>query len=1397
MTFRIVPILVLFFGFFVDSSAEYTRLSRSLWWEPYHYDAGTSALFHLDAKGKKEEAVDFDALDDEPDLNAIDSDVSLSPNKAGNLNSAANAVPSGQGANLVGKAAYVVQGRFGGGLKLDGGLLFCKSQEKSGWRGTEFWIRLAAYPEKKAVLLEHAAAPRRAAGAYDSQEWNASLAPLSILVLKDGTLACESPKAGKRAGVFESFDAQLPLDKWAHVSVTVTHIWPHGSAVYLDVNGESKGKLALEGELTGHITLHSEACTIGNAPSGVEGLRATIDEVRLSTVFRSYYKFDLNWPQPDRKVEVTNRQPWFRDENDLLFHLDFNGTCKPVKCAPDTNYPDMAITNNDIEFNPSKVAATYPTGIEGRGLMLGDGSLRPAFSAKGNILPARGTIAFWMQPIDWDNFTRDYRLDSIHPTAFGLLQLDSRTVEGSNEAVYRQIGPLLQYSANMHLPEDVTNPPVFQPGNWAHVTATWEGTDVSYYINGLRRNPEGAVVAAMEIRSAGDPYPYKKANPRWWIESEPVILRFRENLYWEQRGTPMPKTIIDDFRIYRRPLAPSEIANLVRLFDPREKVEPLPQADMHLYTNGVSGTANADLIPLIDSYKEVTAGRLTVKKSGDPTNVGQAEASFGEQRQGKVEVKTPPLDFGNYDILAELLNADGKILATVKDSFTRKPPPWWQNKAGVSDKPLPEWDSVTIEGNIAKVSLRQIYLSGSGLPDKVVSVGEDILAAPVALNIRSAGKTLSLKPEKESIDIVRHIPARCDWQGSLSSDLLTVKTNAYIEFDGMMWFDVTLKPKGQKARIDMVELRIPYRKEAANLTHWWSGHRNFRDPQAVHIGALPESEGVIFRSNDSNRIKLLDEMRGSFIPYVMVTGDHRGMAWFAENDQGWTQSREKPALFIEHNGDTVTLVLNIVSESIEIPEERTFSFGLHPTPVRKLDPLWRESPVYSNVFPDTFCGNNLKGRKGPTSFYLYPEDDWDAVNQRINGEGLTKGAAGLRGLYKGQMDGLKSRGITNPPPQSLTVPGLYWDMQWNAIPALEHTREWSETWAPDYQYYTPEFINFASWAWNEWIGKTDKFVQGAYIDNCWGAPLTKAGGPVTYTLPDGHTQPGFQFRGYRERFKRMRQISHDNGVFPHLTSHTTHTLLIPYHSFFDLILDGEDFYSSPPAQHDFIDHWPLDRMRFMHNAKWGLVTTWLGWHGNSLKKDKWPAWTFRQSRAYDGHMAQHDIMWGFDPELINEFGLKQPDTEFIPYWEPESPVQSSSKNVKVTIWKRPKKCLILLVNVGPGREEATATLSLSRLGFDPEKTAIRDVDPTLLTYFKEDITSDATPDAPKISAKLDAAADLGFEDTPEKELEETPDKLPLEERRLKDPDGKWEWKDSKLRCPVRRHDYRLFEMLVK
>ena len=1380
---------------------EYLRVSRSLWWEPYSYDAGTCALFHLDEKGKAEKQIDFDSESKDGGADLLDAAEdfgAVAPGTAdgrGSGKTASNAVPGGQVAQLMGDCEFVEAGRFGGGFRLNGGdgKLYCKGlQAKDGCRSVEFWLRLEEYPETEAVLVQHAPPPRRGPGGYQASEWNQSLTPLSLVLKQDGSL--ELAWFDKRQPIPS---ARVPGKRWVHVAFCVTDVWPHGSAVYVYLDGKLGSKVAFDRTQANRIAYHSEACLLGNEASGGKGLKGLIDEVRVSRTFRSYYPHELDWVQVDGETEAAYEQPYFRDGEDLLFHLDFNGTLKPVRCAEGTDYPSDAITQNDIEFNPLKVAATFPVGVEGRGLMLGRGGLRPAFGAKGNILPEQGTIAFWMLPVDWDNFTRDSRFDAINPTAFGLFQLDCTTVPGSHEAIYRKVGPLMQFTVDIHLPEDVSNPTPLQPGVWTHVAAIWKGGDISYYVNGAPRNPEGALAAALEIRTAGDPYPYKKANPRWWTESKPVTLRFRENRYrddkyWKELGAPKPRTVIDDFRIYRRPLAPSEIANLVRLYDARQEVEPLPEADMQLYSNGVSGVVRANLIPLTKSYNEVTAGRLTVRKPGGPAPVGQAETEFGEQRQGTVEIRTPPLEFAAYEVLAELLDAKGNVLATVRDSFTRKPPPWWGNKLGVSDKPLPEWDPVTIEGNVAKVSLRQIRLNGSGLPESVVSAGEEVLAGPVHLDLRSDGRAVSLRPEKGAVEVIQHTPARYDWQGSLSSDGLSVNTRAYLEFDGMMWFDVTLKPAGEKAGIDALELRIPYRQDAADLVHWWSGRRNFRDPKRVHIGALPEGEGVLFRSNDASTVSLLDEMRGSFIPYVMLTGDRRGMAWFAENDRGWTQSRETPAISITRKGETVTLILRVISKRVELSAERTFSFGLHPIPVRKLDPLWRQYPVYSNVFPDSFCGNGLKGRKGPTSFYLYPEDDWDAVKRRINGEGLTKGAAGLKGLYRGQMASLESQGITDPPPQSLTVPGLYWDMQWNGMPRLEHTREWSETWAPDYQYYTPEFIDFVAWAWNDWIEKTDKFVRGAYMDDCWGSPLTKPGGPVTYDLPDGHTQPGFQFRGYRERFKRMRQICHDHGIWPHLTSHTTHTLLIPYHSFFDLILDGEDKYSSPPAQHDFIDHWPLDRMRFMHNAKWGLVTTWLGWHGNSLRKEKWPSWTFRQSRAYVAHMAQHDILWGFDPAVVERFGLKEPGTEFIPYWQSDGPVKVSDGNVKPTVWKRAGKCLLLLANVGEKRAEVDVRLHLERLGLSPGKVSIRDADPSLLTYFREDITADPTPDAPKATAKLDDVEDLGFEEDPTKELEQTPDKLPLEERRAQDPDGKLELAEGVLKCPVRRHDYRLF-----
>ncbi len=1348
---------------------EYPRLSRSLFWQPYASDAATLALFHLDELAPQTAMPDFDALETPaaPALGGLDLGIGAAPARgAADSRTTANAVPMGRTAALLGDGALIAEGYAGGGLRVSGaGALAVQGVESTvPFRTLEFWVRPDALPDAPRVLAELGPAARGS--------W------ARLMLNPDGALAVAWMGAAPAAWP----GARLQAGVWTHLAFGISGDWPTGDTLRLHLNGQPLPPVPITKADATTATRQPGSAWIGADRDGRNGISGALDIVRLSRTLRAYYPYE---PLPASPAAETPAEADFlRDPADLLFHLGFHGSTVPLQAAPKTTV-DVRRAAAELENNPAARDRIFPEGMGGRGLMLGDGGLRPQYSAAGNILPQHGTIAFWMQPVDWDNFTRDNRFDAINPTTFGLFQLDCTTVPGSHEAIFRKVGPLLQFTVNLHLPEDAGEPPPLHPGVWNHLAASWVGKEFTYFLNGRRINPDGAFEAALEIRTAGDPYPYKNASARWWAESEPVTLRFRENTYWEQRGVPMPRTVLDDFRIYRRPLSPSEIANLAALRDPRRVCQPLPAADMEMHWNGVSGRIRATVTPLGKDYEAVDAVAVSVVRAGGGEPVGASLFKLDDLKQGRGTVETPPLAFDTYTVVAELQDAAGGVRGRVEESFTRTPPPWWQNRAGLSERVMPPWTPVVASGDTLAVWGRTIRFGGDGLPQQILSQGQNLLAAPIRLDARRGAAPLPLTPA--AAPHLRTVGETCgEARGELRGPDFAVTVAARLEFDGMLWFEVTLTPDaGAAPSLDRLTLLLPRTAASARTIHWWSGQRNFRDPKVVHIGDLPAGDGELFRSDAGDTVRLVESQRGSFIPYLLLTGDERGLAWFAENDSGWTQTAGTPAVSVSREADTVILALNVIAERITLDAPRRFAFGLHPTPVRPTDPLWRKYPVYSNVFPDTFSGNNLKGRKGPTAFYLYPEDDWESVKRRIDGEGLTKGAAGIKGHYLSQLKRLADAGIPAPPPQTLTVPGLYWDMQWNGIPPqLGHTREWAEAWAPDYQYYTPAFIDFCSWAWNDWIAKTDKFVQGAYIDDCWGAPLTKAGGPTTHTLPDGHVQPGFQFLGPRERFKRMRQISLDHGLTPHLTAHTTHTYFIPYHSFFDLILDGEDHYSEPPHQSDFLDHWSPARLRFMNGTKWGLVTTWLGWTGNSTPTGKYPAWTFRQTRAYRAGLALHDILWAFDDQTLDAFGLREPDTAFLAYWREPAAARHSHPDLKVAAWKRAGRALLLLVNLGDARIEAEVTPDAAALGFAPGMTLrLLDRDPDLLTYFDEDVTTVGKP-----ALDADPAAEAALN------LERDPKTIPLAERRAADPDGRFEWKNGVLRCPVRRHDYRLFEI---
>lgn len=1363
-TRRAAAILGLLLAGAVRLPAAYPILSRALFWEPYAFDEATVALYHLDERAATPATEDLDVL-------ALTGDQALIKDDATSSTGVRNENPVGAAGALRGDATLAGEGRFGGGLHFGGGdgMLVAGDAGRIDDRTLEFWLKLDELPAREATLA-----------CFYTKNPKVGTQPVRLVVRPDGAL-----QVVWRGAAMPVADFKCAAGQWVHLALSWGLAWPRSNTVRLSVNGRNVWQHQSKDSIGPECALGS--FLIGNDPAGKEGFKGTVDEIRFSKSFRELLANELTWPQPDRKIADTPGQPFFRDAADLLFRAGFNKDLKADRCAPNTQSPDYIVSKADESLTPAKVRLMFPSGVEGAALMIGEESLSPVYKGEGNLNPARGSLAFWLQPLNWDNHTRDNRYDAVPPTTFGLFQIDGEYMEGSYDRNFRRTGPLVEFNIVLHMDEGVDNPVDFEPGRWTHIVMTWEGTAFTYYVNGRRRDPGGSWTLQLPIYPGHDPR--QPPQPDWWLNAKPQAIRFGTRTYWDQLKQPAPRSAIDDFRVYRRALAPSEIANLARFYDPREAPAPLPAMDMAMTYNGVSGRVIVDTVPLMAAYTNAVEAAVQLTRAGAASPVGTGVIKLDERKQGRVEVQTPPLDFATYRVQADIRDAAGRSLGNAEQSFTRTAPPWWQNRLGVSDKVMPDWPALQVAGNVIQVAERQITLGPSGLPERIVAVGEDVLAGPVTLEAASEGKPLPLAAAGKA-DVKASSQVRADARGHLAGGGLDIGIESYTEFDGMMWFTVEVSGA---AVLDSLTLRVPLKPDSAELMHWWSGsERGFRDPKVVHIGALPTTPGVLFRSNDTNVLAKASTMRGSFIPYLLLTGNRRGLAWFAENDRGWTQSDETPAVSVERSEKAVTLVLRLVTAPLKIDTPRRIAFGLQPTPVKSLDKLWRQYPGYSNVYSDTFCGNNLKGRDGPATFSLYPEDSWEAVKRRIDGEGLGAGAAGMKGLHLGRLAALAKAGVTNPPPQTLTVPGLYWDMQWNGIPpSLTHTREWAETWALDYQYYTPEFVDFCSWAWNDWIEKTDKFVQGAYIDDCWGARSAKAGGPTAYTLPDGHVQPGFQFLGPRERFKRMRQISWAQGVWPHITAHTTHTFFVPYHAFFDLILDGEDFYSTPAGQTDFIDHWPLDRMRFMNSAKWGLVTTWLGWCGNSLKTDNWPAWTFRQQRAYTANLALHDIAWGFDAKVKTDFGFGEPDTVFVPYWDSHGLATPERADVKVCAWQRPGKCLVMLVNVSSNRQEVAVKLDRQAMGFGAGSAAtlkLTDADPQLLTYFPEDVTTLVAPTAPDYDEKM-KAPNVSVESLT---LEEKAVDLPTAERRAKDPDGVFAWKDGTLTCPVRRHDFRLF-----
>ena len=1306
------------------------EVRRSVFWEPYEQDAQTTGLFHFD--GEQPASADKILNLDEPDggPGRLLEEPGATTGIAAGERTVANAAPMGPTLSLRGACAEAAAvGRFGGGLRLHGRDGMALGTLPGGPRTVEFWVRPEALPAEAATLVAVSSG-------------GGVLTEIAVRLQRDGALVVKWAGAARTVP-----GAALKVGQWTHLALA----WDGAKQAEFRLDGQA---MAFPKPLPVAGTEKLTQFALGNGFDGKSGFRGVVDELRVSRELRAFYPWGLHWVDRTGTLDRPEGQPFFRDPRDLLLRLDFDRTLKPTVAPAGMAFAELGPEELGDRLAPERWKRHFTDGVRRESVRLRRGGLEVKYEGTGFALPERGTVAFWVRPLNWNDEVRWNPFAGWpmkHVPLFHMLQ-----GEKSVKAVLAL--SLVQTPDN----DKVRYPIGFHPGRWVHLACAWDGKRNDWFVDGKPWPHWGSL-----SWTRGD-----------WDASKPLTLVFDRD---------HSACAIDDFRVYSRPLAPSEVRNLALLHDRREEPKPLPPIEMTMGYNGVIGYVDVALVALHRDYAKAATAHVTVSARGAPP-LASHTFDLAKEPAPRGRIETRPLEFGDYEVKAEARDAAGKPLFAASATFQREPPPWWKTRVGVSDKVMPGWTPVRAKDRTLSVILRDIRFSDAGLPASVVSAGDEVLAGPVTLTATVGGKEVPVAPVPGAFRAETKGEVRADFSGRSEGGGIAVDVKGYLEFDGMMWFQVTLSGG---AKPEALQMRIPYTEDASRLIHWWSGAHGFRNPRVVHIGAMPPGEGVVFSSLDKARVQLHGNMRGSFIPYVMLTGDRRGMAWFGENDRGWTYSTTTPAVLIQRQGKTVTLVLNIVTEPATLTEPRTFEFGLHPIPVKKLEPGWRMTPGWG-VFPDSFCGFNLKG-PASTQFYRHPENlDWEMAKRRYDGKDGSQGAwtfdvAGFRRTYG-----------RDPKPRETSVPGLYHTLAYVAGEFPGHTREWGEAFGS--QRYAPELIDYFAWIWSEWAKRG--LAKGIYFDECWNYPVDSWPSPVTYKRPDGTVQPGFQFRQFREQMKRIRRVFHDHGLAPHLCAHTTHTYFIPYHSFFDTILDGEDFYQEDPNEkRDFMDSWRPDRLRFNNPDKWGLISTWLGWcSGGNKRWGRFPTLAWQNRRAYTAALMVHDIVWTIgmggqhevDQAWLRESKLcLDSDVRFVGYWDPATPAAHQHPDLYVSVWKRPGWCAVALASWAANRLQAQVKLDVQAMGFGnvaPEGVTVRDADTTLLSYF-DDVTRLKKPGLPNDIDMTKKATDLdGLS------LEAPPT---VQERKEADPDGKFEWKDGVLRCPVRRHDFRLFEFRSK
>ena len=491
-------------------------------------------------------------------------------------------------------------------------------------------------------------------------------------------------------------------------------------------------------------------------------------------------------------------------------------------------------------------------------------------------------------------------------------------------------------------------------------------------------------------------------------------------------------------------------------------------------------------------------------------------------------------------------------------------PEWNINPVGMAaldpDTVLKPWNKIKVNAQYGWISVwNRTYSTGPwSFPRKVTfptgfgKANPNMFVGESSFDLKLANGTI-IKPATPWSTLFFMANGLVQYRSQVSSNGVNITATTSYEFDGFTRTDIELTTQSNVIA-DKWELVLPFNPEHAKYFSIVHASKTANDSQQQNskTKAIPDDIGTIWASD--------------FSPVVWIGNRDSGLCWYSESKEYWSPEVNPEAIRIIRTNDKVELRISIIASQTQLPATMKFSFGMMATPVKPRPVNWRSWTI--DELQNTNHNTTLKGNQ--VIFWdsawriirLYPHTRnpsafrTEIAYQKANGVQRIYPyvcATYLGGSERTEFFGTENFDYTTPEWKAF---GPHWQLNPNVEPIT--ARRMAAT-PNSIKPLSGSFANFHLSVMNNWIQQDG--VNGVYIDEAYPYPGNREEQGMGFTDSQGIRQPTYQIYAMRDYYKRLTYLFQQRGIIrPSIMVHASGVLTMPYLSFADMFIDGEQMY---------------------------------------------------------------------------------------------------------------------------------------------------------------------------------------------------------------------------------------------